>query len=207
MATLFSRFDLHQRVYPISMTQPQRWVDCTFCEGSGHIVGADARERFCPECSGRRGEKVYENRRWMVGSSLTVGQIRVEATAEISDEGESIFDNFGNRKARLEESYMMRETGIGSGTIHSPERLFKTPEEAQTEVDQRNAIIESERAVNAVWLKDRRVYHTNEKCPHLRGNYDAGKALNRGTVYEAKTERSLDLCQTCAEPVEAEVLA
>jgi len=69
---------------------------------------------------------------------LTIGKITIEHTESRGRPGEETFDNYMPQNERR-ESYMADETGIGTGTIHTLDRIFATREEAQTEADRRNA--------------------------------------------------------------------
>ena len=127
-------------VYNIWRATEKTFVPCGFCV-DGRIIGKDGTSRHCPECMGRKGEHIYKNLQWRIVGQLTIGEIRVETRAEDQQgfEPSSIFDNYGPQKAHHKESYMCKETGIGSGSVHYVETLFKTEEEAQAECDRLNA--------------------------------------------------------------------
>lgn len=78
-------------------------------------------EFACPRCSARYGPNhpLTLNYTQFVGETqcLTVGEVRATTRA---DEG---------------ATYMCRETGIGSGSVYSEDRLFLTKEEAQIAAD------------------------------------------------------------------------
>lgn len=65
----------------------------------------------------------------------TVGQVRVEFTKSVGINNGAVesgcdiqFDNY-KPQMNYEESYMLEETGIGSGNIYYVDRLFATREE------------------------------------------------------------------------------
>ena len=65
-----------------------------------------------------------------VTGPLTVGQIRLEYTNTIrTGDPDTIFDNYKPKKSH-KESYMMVETGIGTGSVYQRENLFTTLEAA-----------------------------------------------------------------------------
>lgn len=134
-----TRFDFEQKVWSITMSQKQTWEICTFCGGAGVVLGQDDSEQQCPDCKTYRGsKKKYGDKIWNIDRLLTIGQIRIEVTAEYSDGVDSQFDNYGHQEAKCEEKYMCRETGIHTGTLHSVSDLFLTEEEARLECDSRN---------------------------------------------------------------------
>lgn len=120
-------FSLDDQVYKIWRIREKYYETCAFCGGTNEIVGADGSKKSCPECRfsehhGYKGKKIeYRDLAWKVTGTVTVGQVRIQVD-----------------KKETEESYMCRETGIGSGTIHYKDTLYKTREEAQAECDKRN---------------------------------------------------------------------
>lgn len=126
-------------VYNIWRATERVFVPCAFCE-NGIIMGLGGSSRGCPECFGRKGEYVHKKLQWRIVGRLTIGEIRVEARAEDLQgfEPGTIFSNYGPQEGFYKESYMCKETGIGSGTIHRGDVLFKTKEAAQTECDRLN---------------------------------------------------------------------
>ena len=95
-----------------------RIVICDLCRGSGRVAIADVEDRQaeCPDCHGR-GDLGKDFPVPAVAQALTIGQVNV-TTRSRTDRGEK------------EVTYMCKETGIGSGTIHREENLFPTAEEA-----------------------------------------------------------------------------
>lgn len=135
-----TKFSNGDRVYAITSERVKVWHPCGFCGATGRIAGADATDRSCPECVGRRGSYTYEDKGWNVElMPLTIGQVRVEITETPgSGDPDEIFDNFKPR-TDYDERYMCVETGVGSGTLHNGEKLFATREAAIAACDERKA--------------------------------------------------------------------
>lgn len=95
-----------------------RVVVCELCIGSGRvtIAGAEDRHAECPDCYGR-GELGVDFPVPERAEALTIGQVQVITRAK-TDRGAK------------EVTYMCKETGVGSGTLHREENLFLTAEEA-----------------------------------------------------------------------------
>jgi len=96
------------------------------------------------------GDKVYVLARhhWpskieSVSGPLTVGQVRVSVTDSAGIDGEEVFDNYKPKKG-YEESYMLVETGIGTGTVYGVKNMFHTSAGAHIEALRRNQLIEGE---------------------------------------------------------------
>lgn len=143
-----TKYSFGDVVYNIWREMEKVFEPCTFCE-DGRVTGKDGSTCVCPECNGRLGETVHRNKQWRVIGQLTIGEIRINARAEdtVGMEPETIFNNYGPQENHYKETYMCKETGIGSGTVHNSETLFKTKEDAQAECGKRNAQdIESEAA-------------------------------------------------------------
>jgi hypothetical protein len=79
----------------------------------------------------------WPSKNYMVGGPLTIGQVRKEVTFSPGIEGKSMFSNYAPQSGD-EEQYMCVETGIGSGTLHNADKLFRTKEEAETEASRLN---------------------------------------------------------------------
>lgn len=103
---------------------------CEACKGVG---GATINEKWwnCPDCSGRG----YQRKSLPIEfhaqpEEHTVGQVRLEYTDSPGREGEELFDNYKPKK-KIEEAYMLVETGVGSGSIWYVHLLFPTFQEAE----------------------------------------------------------------------------
>lgn len=135
-----TKFNFFDKVREISFERDRVWTKCSFCDGEKNINGADGSSAICPECHGHGSRWMDEDKKWSLGESLTIGQIRTEETAESNGLDEnSMFSNYGPQRHKYIEQYMCYETGIGTGTLHNHYNLFATDEEAQAECDRRNA--------------------------------------------------------------------
>ena len=134
-----TKFKFEDKVWYIRQEYKQDWTECSFCSGKGKLIGSDGSQEHCPKCYGRKGEmKLAKKREWFPHGPYTVGQIRVCITGAFNDGEEKTFANFGNQEYRREEEYMMRETGIGSGTLYRAEHLFATEKLAKEECAKRD---------------------------------------------------------------------
>jgi hypothetical protein len=125
-----TKFDLGQKVYPISQKRKEEFVVCPSCGGVGTIIiQLTGVEITCPKCYGRRGSTEYRELEWYVHYDYAskIGKVDVERYNEYDKNHES------------RTAYMLEATGIGSGTIWYEEKLYPTLIEAQEECDKRNA--------------------------------------------------------------------
>ena len=134
-----TKFDLGDKVWHIRYDTNPIHVTCTFCAGTGRIIGRDESKDDCRKCHGKGYNIEYQKMAWYISNhSLTVGQVSVTIIKSDGIETYPVqFDNFKPRDER-EERYMMVETGIGSGMIYNVNDLFATREEAEKECDKRN---------------------------------------------------------------------
>ena len=132
-----AKYNFKDVVHRITFSQKKHLVKCPFCDGVGRITGQNSDTRQCPECYGRP-QYEFEDSKWFVAETLTIGEVRVKARCEHKSEYDTIFDNYGDQSPHYEEEYMCYETGIGSGTIWSVDKIFPTAEEAQKECDRLN---------------------------------------------------------------------
>ena len=136
---LETKYDFGDVVYSIHKNMQYDWEPCKFCDSTGRIVGANSEDRHCPECLGRKGAKVCTEQAYEIEDTrLTVGQVRVEVTAERKQGDDSIFENYGHQEAKRKEEYMCYETGIGSGRFYNVKNLFPSQTEALAECEARN---------------------------------------------------------------------
>jgi len=138
-----TKFSCGDTCHLIRHLREERWEPCGFCEAKGRIAGKDGAERPCPECYGRLGKKTYHDTKWTLDRQLTVGEVQYRFRAHFVDVDESahdaMYDNYGSQEEERRESYMCRETGIGTGSCWPAQDLFPTSEEAQAECERRNA--------------------------------------------------------------------
>ncbi len=133
---LETKFNLYDKVWGIGRGMQSDWVKCGFCDGAGTVEGANGKARSCPDCFGRKGRNENHCTCWSIsnnGLPMVVGQVRIMKQAAE-----------GSVSAGGEERYMLKETGIGSGTLHCSERLFISKEQAQAGCDKLNAELETD---------------------------------------------------------------
>lgn len=132
-----SKFNFKDKVWLIRQERESVFIFCEACSGIGKITLKDNKERYCPECYGRKGKTVWKELLWVPNRSLTIGQIRIRAT-NFKSYGK--FNNVGepSNNTKIEIEYMAYETGIDSGSTYYETNLFATIEEAKKECDKRN---------------------------------------------------------------------
>lgn len=79
----------------------------------------------------------WPSKTYMVGGPMTIGQVRKEVTNSPGVDGEEMFHNYMPQKSDKEQ-YMCIETGIGSGTLHDADKLFRTKAAATAEAKRLN---------------------------------------------------------------------
>jgi len=121
-----SKFSCGDKVFRYERRNKDKRENCPKCGGKGKLICCDESEQWCYYCHSS-GHIVLK--RWyeyfVCDNLLTIGQIRFQYT-----------DCCGEKNTK--EEYMCIETGVGSGTIYSVDRLFTTKEEAQLECDRLN---------------------------------------------------------------------
>jgi len=130
--TYTPRFHLNQKVFAVSYDHGLiKASPCRACEGAGTVT-INGEQFHCPKCRG--GQRQSYHTRWFIVEKSEIGQVRIEATAEQYTDG---YD-----KKLLVIQYMLRATGVGSGTIWDEEGLFATEEEAKAFCNEQNAEVE-----------------------------------------------------------------
>jgi uncharacterized C2H2 Zn-finger protein len=120
MTALKSKYAIGEIVYEASTTTVRKQHDCPDCLGTkkwkAQSPGGGEYEFSCPRCGGgfhsRDDLSLDYTRHVGTVNQLTIGSIRIDTA----------------RKDPVD--YMCRETGVGSGSIYSEDRLFQTREEA-----------------------------------------------------------------------------
>lgn len=124
---LATKFDLHQHVWYVWIKREEHEVKCPACEGMGYIwlnVEHGEKQTFsCPKCYGRKKETVYGKEIYSVFGHSIIGKI----TYELQENEFKPFELLPDVKI----SYMLYETGIGSGSLWPEENIFATEAEAQ----------------------------------------------------------------------------
>ena len=135
-----TKYNFGDKVWEISPEPKQIWLTCSFCNGLGEITGKDNKTRSCPECYDRKGRYISKNIGWRIREELTIGEVEVTIVGEdpVGTPGHEQFSNYGPQKAKYEEVYMCKETGIGSGSLHDVSTLWPTKEKAEAECERKN---------------------------------------------------------------------
>lgn len=137
MAQIETKFNAEAVVFAVVKRTQRVRQPCPLCDDDGKVQIGD-ETRLCPDCYGRGYSTVTEPLAWRVVGPLTVGQIRVEITPFFDGDEDSMFGNLGHQEGSYRETYMMRETGIGSGTMWEGDTLYATRALAQAEYDREN---------------------------------------------------------------------
>lgn len=126
---LNSKFNCGQLVWHRFIGTKENRTKCKDCLGDGHLVSKSGSKQTCRECYGRGYISECINDVPVIQGPYTVGQIRIAYIAKSDRHSE--FSNYGKQKENTEISYMMYETGIGSGSVYYEDSLFATKEEAE----------------------------------------------------------------------------
>lgn len=129
-----TKFDLGQRVYLIHKAGQLVKQKCPACSGNGGIViEYNGFSFICSNCQGSGITETWHSTDWQIAyEKAKIGRIAVELYRET-------FINSGIGKNRI--SYMIDETGVGSGTIWHEDEVFGTYEEAVNECEKRNTVL------------------------------------------------------------------
>lgn len=125
-----TKFDLGQRVYLIHKSGQLVKQKCPACSGDGGIVIDTGFSFMCSNCQGSGITETWYSTNWQIAyEKVKIGKIAVELYRET-------FINRGIGKNRI--SYMIDETGVGSGATWYEDEVFGTYEEAVNECEIRN---------------------------------------------------------------------
>lgn len=119
---LQAKYRVGQKVYAVSNRSDSReiHVKCDVCNSTGKIKVEGREEEYeCPVCRGRTEIEYYGYKYVISYYEATIG--RVQITEYLKE--------YHNRE-KSEVTYMLKETGVGSGSIWSEDRLFATEKEA-----------------------------------------------------------------------------
>lgn len=109
-----TKFGIGDKVFVVSCFAKEENVTCAMCKGDKHIT-VNGIEAECPHCHGRGWELKTEVPKYQIQFiNATVGQVMVTVRA----------------KQAPECTYMLKETGVGSGTIWHEDALFHSEAEA-----------------------------------------------------------------------------
>lgn len=118
---LEAKFKINQKVYAVSSksVSKREHVKCDVCNSTGKvkITGRDD-DYVCPVCRGQM-ETTYDGFEYIISyPGASIGKVQTEEYAARY-----------NCESRV--TYMLKETGVGSGTVWREDRLFATEEEAK----------------------------------------------------------------------------
>jgi len=120
------KYSLGDTVYTINKSSERIVTKCPACEGSGSLRGLDGKEQYCPGCHGEGNHKSWGEQVHTVDKNpYTIGQLRLH------------YDD-----CDIEEAYMFKETGVGSGSVYKGDHVFQTEEEAQAKCDVLNGQVD-----------------------------------------------------------------
>lgn len=117
------KFDIGDTVFTLKSGSRTLFTECLSCD-EGLVKLKNGKTLKCPVCEGKglladRRECIFIPTK----TPMTIGQQEVEICPSVN---------------KIKESYMCKETGIGSGTSYRAEDLFTTFKEAHDEADKRN---------------------------------------------------------------------
>ena len=121
---LTPKFELGQKVYAVTCVYNTKTVHvpCNICGSTGLVkVHGVEQDVTCPYCYGHTKTERIGFKYVISHHGATIGK---RTTVEYSDE--YLYEGYKN-----EVEYMLKETGVGSGTVWHEHRLFATEEEAQ----------------------------------------------------------------------------
>lgn len=119
-------------MFAVSHTRFERIVRCKVCDNTGKIT-IRGIEFICPKCRGKCTHVEYAGMRYYIAySDAIVGRVTVEHT----DEAYMTYAAKGETSLKI--TYMLDQTGVGSGQVWPLEHLFATRLEAQCYCDERN---------------------------------------------------------------------
>lgn len=121
MAKFETKFSIGDNVYVATSTYCGEEFPCSPCGATG-CVTLEGERYLCPKCKGA-GRKTYDKYKYAVGVDV-VGKIACEVTED----------------GPVQTNYMLRGTGIGTGTLWAEHRVFDTREGAQAACDRMNEV-------------------------------------------------------------------
>jgi len=123
---LETKFDLGEKVW-YTKTEVKNIIlnPCKYCNGSGEVELKNDDKITCPRCHGNRGEHRTLYLKKPSNARSQIGEVQAK-----------IF------RDHRENSYMLFATGVGSGTVYSEDKIFRTKEECQVYCDIENKILE-----------------------------------------------------------------
>lgn len=117
---LVPKFEVGQRVFAVSNISDTKkvHVDCNICNSTG-AVEINGEKFVCPSCHGRTNTEHYGFKYVISYHGARIGRVSTEEYAK----------KYYSYESKI--TYMLEETGVGSGRVWKEERLFATEDEAK----------------------------------------------------------------------------
>ena len=141
-----TKFDLGQKVFLIKYDSKPIRKPCDKCGGVVEYETPTGVKVKCDKCryaeyqghpKGTMGS--FLDSEWYIVGTGTIGRVCATRCDYNGGDPDALGMNYQPQKPDSDkEEYMLWETGIGSGTLHSPDKMFATEEDAQRECDLRN---------------------------------------------------------------------
>lgn len=130
-----SKYDIGQEVFAVHrQTVSRPAIKCPACDDGTVLLKG---ERFeCPSCNGKKEVQAREYG-WIITLRGVVGLIKIEHSFDRGYDHDAD-EEIESSDPSTEVQYMLRESGIGSGTVYTERRLFPSRDAAQTWCDQHN---------------------------------------------------------------------
>lgn len=128
-----SRFNINDTVWMVRYQHFTYIVKCAACAQTGKVTLGD-EEFICPKCSGRSSHVQHtEHSKYYVYGSTRVGLVNIRHCPDSYHRQ--------SNEPEIHVTYMLEETGIGSGQIWNYEGLFASEAEAQAYCDLKNSLL------------------------------------------------------------------
>lgn len=125
-----TKFNLGDEVFVINCYSELVKTKCPICNGN-KFINIKGRQFKCPNKDCYDGYLHHrEDRKWHIAYNSFVGNIKFE-----------VYRDYGG----IEISYMIDQTGIGTGSVWRENTLFATEEEAQARCDELNKELEKQK--------------------------------------------------------------
>lgn len=118
---LKAKYEVGQKVFAVRKISDsrQKHIDCEVCNSTGKVKIEGREEEYtCPCCNGRMETGHFGYKYIIAYPQAKIGKVQIEEYAK------------KYRSYESKVSYMLEETGVGSGTVWREDRLFPTEKEA-----------------------------------------------------------------------------
>lgn len=137
-----TKYAIGDKVAGIVRRYVSRIVKCQCCQNSGSVT-INGEQFTCPKCGGKADHPINNGEKWFVDFyDSKVGTVRF-------NQGLRHNCNYNipdDAPVETEITYMVEETGIGSGSVWDEHLLFPSREEAQAECNRLNAVLKPDEA-------------------------------------------------------------